>query len=158
MAIILGIDPGSRITGYGVIRLQGRQAHYVASGCIVTKETLFTDRLAEISQGIAEVVRRYSPEEAAIEQIFVKRNVATALKLGHARGVAIAAIAACAIPVAEYSTRKIKQTVVGYGGADKTQVQHMVKCLLHLTGEIASDAADALAVALCHVQNQLFLR
>lgn len=148
--IILGIDPGSRITGYGIVQTDGVRNIYLASGCINTTGKDLSLRLAQIYSGITEVVRLYSPDEAAIEQVFVNRNVNSALKLGHARGVAIAAVAMQKLKVAEYTPRRIKLSVVGYGAADKLQVQHMVKSLLNLSGKIAADAADALAVALCH--------
>lgn len=158
MTIILGIDPGSRITGYGIISSNGVRHQYIASGCIATQEKNFAQRLVQIFTGITEVIQLYKPQQVAVEEVFVNKNVMSALKLGQARGVAIVAAANHALPLAEYSTRFVKQTVVGTGGADKTQVQYMVKCLLNLAGKIAPDAADALAVAICHAQSQTYSR
>jgi crossover junction endodeoxyribonuclease RuvC len=150
MKTILGIDPGSRITGYGLIRSNGFQYRYVDSGCIrvVAKET--SSRLQEIFDGVRELIFKYQPEHVAIEQVFVHRNVSSALKLGQARGVAMVVPALHAIPVSEYSARQVKLAVVGYGAADKNQVSHMVKHLLALQGTPQTDASDALAIALCH--------
>jgi len=150
MAIILGIDPGSRITGFGVIRMNGRQVEYVASGCIRVKDAIVSDKLNQIFDCIAEVIQQYKPTEAAIEQVFMSKNADSALKLGQARGAAMVAMAQHALSVAEYSARQIKQSVVGTGGADKAQVQHMVTSLLGLSASPQADAADGLAVAICH--------
>lgn len=155
MTIILGIDPGSRITGYGVIKTEQSRYHYLASGCVrTTAAGSLADRLREIFAGISEIVQRYRPDTAAIEQVFVQHNIASALKLGQARGAAITAIASGFIEVAEYSPRQIKQAVVGYGAADKEQVQHMIQRLLNLSAMPPADAADALAVALCHAHTR----
>jgi crossover junction endodeoxyribonuclease RuvC len=150
MTIIVGIDPGSTITGYGVIRVEGNRQQYIASGCIRMKEEAIGQRLAEIHNGLRQVMELYQPQEAAIEQVFMHQNPGSAIKLGQARGVAIVAVSLSDISVAEYSARQIKQAVVGYGAAGKEQVQHMVKTLLNLSGTPQADAADALAVALCH--------
>jgi len=150
MAIILGIDPGSRVTGFGVIRMNGRQVEYVASGCIRVKDAIVSDKLNQIFDCIAEVIQQYKPTEAAIEQVFMAKNADSALKLGQARGAAMVAMAQHALSVAEYSARQIKQSVVGTGGADKVQVQHMVTSLLGLSASPQADAADGLAVAICH--------
>jgi crossover junction endodeoxyribonuclease RuvC len=150
MILILGIDPGSRITGYGIIKSEGSRQSYIGSGCIVTQSKDSSQRLKEIFTGISEVIQQHRPQEVAIEQVFVSHNVTSALKLGQARGAAIVAAASHSLTIAEYTTRRVKQSVVGYGGADKNQVQHMVKCLLNLSAKPAADAADALAVALCH--------
>jgi len=150
MSIIIGIDPGSRITGFGVIKMNGRNLEYVASGCIKVKEGILSDRLNQIFDCISEVVQEYKPDEAAIEQVFMSKNADSALKLGQARGAAMVAMAQHALVVAEYSARQIKQAVVGTGGADKTQVQHMVTSLLGLSASPQADAADGLAVAICH--------
>jgi crossover junction endodeoxyribonuclease RuvC len=158
MTTILGIDPGSRITGYGIIRVDGSRHVYVTSGCIRVREGELTVRLQQIFKGLQEVVQTYVPDEAAIEQVFFHRNAEAALKLGQARGAAIVALAATETPVAEYSARQIKQSVVGYGAAKKEQVQHMVRLLLNLTGIPQVDAADALAVALCHAQSRMLAR
>ncbi|MBU2977412.1 crossover junction endodeoxyribonuclease RuvC [Alteromonas sp. C1M14] len=152
--IILGIDPGSRITGYGVIARKQGKLVYLGSGCIRLKSDVLAERLAQIFAGVSEVIREFSPSQFAIEQVFMAKNPDSALKLGQARGAAIVAATQSAMPVAEYSARQIKQAVVGKGSAEKTQVQHMVKHLLKLPGTPQADAADALAVALCHAHTQ----
>lgn len=150
MSIILGIDPGSRITGFGLVNMTGRKVEYVASGCIRVKDGILADRLNQIFDCISEVVQQYKPDEAAIEQVFMSKNADSALKLGQARGAAMVAMAQHALVVAEYSARQIKQSVVGTGAADKSQVQHMVTSLLSLNATPQADAADGLAVAICH--------
>ncbi|KEA62064.1 Crossover junction endodeoxyribonuclease RuvC [Marinobacterium lacunae] len=152
--LILGIDPGSRITGYGVINVNGPRNEYVASGCIRIRGEELADRLKQVYAGVSEIIERYSPQEMAIEQVFMARNADSALKLGQARGVAVVAGANAGLPVAEYAARKVKQSVVGNGGADKTQVQIMVAHLLKLPGLPQADAADALAIALCHAHSR----
>ena len=152
--LILGIDPGSRITGYGVINCVGNHNEYVASGCIRIKGDELPERLQQVYMGVSEVIERYSPQEFAIEQVFMARNADSALKLGQARGVAIVAGTNAALPVYEYAARKVKQSVVGNGSADKAQVQHMVAHILKLPGLPQSDAADALAIALCHAHTR----
>jgi crossover junction endodeoxyribonuclease RuvC len=151
--IILGIDPGSIKTGFGLIQSDGNQHKYIASGCIRIAGKDFPKRLQQIFTDITEIIKTYQPHKAAIEQVFMHINANSALKLGQARGAAITALVAQNLPVAEYSARQIKQAIVGYGAATKTQIQHMVKKLLNLKGEIAEDAADALAIALCHAHN-----
>ena len=153
MAIILGIDPGSRITGYGVIAQQGHKLTYIGSGCIRVNADTLADKLHIIFNGVSEVITQFKPAQFAIEQVFMARNPDSALKLGQARGAAIVAATTNQLPVAEYSARQIKQAVVGTGGADKTQVQAMVKSILKLPGTPQADAADALAVAICHVHS-----
>lgn len=148
MAIILGIDPGSRITGYGVIRVEKSRHVYLTSGSLHVKGENISDRLQYIHQELQKIIQTYQPIEAAIEQVFMHQNPGSALKLGQARGAAIVAMKN--IPVAEYSARQIKQAVVGHGAAKKEQVQHMVRVLLNLSGMPEFDAADALAIALCH--------
>ncbi|MCU7555216.1 crossover junction endodeoxyribonuclease RuvC [Alteromonas sp. ASW11-19] len=152
--IILGIDPGSRITGYGLIARKQGKLCYVASGCIRVGTNELPERLNNIFIGIGDIIRQFKPQQFAIEQVFMAKNPDSALKLGQARGAAIVAASQAALPVAEYSARQIKQAVVGKGGADKTQVQHMVKHLLQLPGTPQADAADALAVALCHAHTE----
>jgi crossover junction endodeoxyribonuclease RuvC len=147
---ILGIDPGSRVTGFGLIQIDKREAFYLASGCIRVKAETVDLRLKEIFEGLHEVIDTFAPDEAAIEQIFMHKSPDSALKLGQARGVAIVGLATRGLSVAEYSARQIKQAVVGYGAADKAQVMHMVQTLLKINRPLKSDAADALAVALCH--------
>ena len=148
---VIGIDPGSRLTGYGVVEVQGRQLTYIGSGCIKLGSKPKPDRLAEIYRGVTELITEHGAEELAIEQVFVARNPASALKLGQARGVAIAAAVANGLPVHEYAARHVKLAVVGTGRATKGQVQHMVRTLLNLNGTPTADAADALAIAICHV-------
>ncbi|MCY7295147.1 crossover junction endodeoxyribonuclease RuvC [Alteromonas sp. a30] len=154
MAIILGIDPGSRVTGYGVIRQIGGKSEYLASGCIRLKAEELAPRLKQIFNGVTEIIEQFQPDFFAIEQVFMAKNPDSALKLGQARGAAIVAATMKDLPVAEYSARQIKQSVVGKGSAEKTQVQHMVVHLLKLSSTPQSDAADALAVALCHNHTQ----
>jgi len=151
MPIILGIDPGSRVTGYGIIREddQGKM-HYLDSGCIRTSEGELSHKLLEIFNGICQLMEEYTPDEVAIEEVFMHNNASSALKLGHARGVAMVACASHRVNVSEYSPREIKQSLVGYGAAEKEQVKHMVVSLLMLSSSPQSDAADALAIAICH--------
>ena len=151
---ILGIDPGSRVTGYGIIHVSGFNYSYVASGCIRIKSEDFPEKLKEIYVGIDAIITEYQPDNAAIEQVFVKINVGGALKLGQARGAAICACVMQSLKVGEYSPNQIKKSVVGRGHATKEQVQHMVKTQLNLNKTPPSDAADALAIALCHAQTQ----
>lgn len=127
MPIILGVDPGSRITGYGVIQCQGRQQIYLGSGCIRTQSDDLPSRLKVIFDGISEIIRQYQPDEFAIERVFLAKNADSALKLGQARGAAIVAATNAQLPVAEYSATQIKNAVVGTGRAQKSQVQHMVQ-------------------------------
>lgn len=154
MAIILGIDPGSRITGYGVIQRVGRQQQYLGSGCIRMQGDAFAPRLQQIFDGVSQLILQYKPDMFAIEQVFMAKNPDSALKLGQARGAAIVAASNQGLDVAEYSARQIKQSVVGNGNAQKTQVQHMVTFILKLPGTPQADAADALAVALCHSHSE----
>jgi crossover junction endodeoxyribonuclease RuvC len=148
---ILGIDPGLRITGFGVIDKTGQKLAYVASGCIKTNEhQSLPERIKTIIDGIAEVVASYHPHQAAIEKVFVNVNPQSTLLLGQARGAAIAALVAQGLPVAEYTALQLKQAVVGHGKAAKEQVQAMVVRLLSLPGEPSADAADALGCAICH--------
>ena len=150
---ILGIDPGSRITGFGVIEIYRRKAVYVTSGCIRTKLKDLPSRLHEIYTSINQIIAEYQPTVSAIEQVFVHRNPASAIKLAQARGVAIIACMQQGLLVNEYAPTQIKQAIVGKGHAEKIQVQHMVKVLLSLHGSPQEDAADALAIALCHAHN-----
>ncbi len=150
MTRILGIDPGSRVTGFGVIDVIANQISYVASGCIRADDAALAGRLKVIYDGVYEVVASYQPDETVIENIFMHRNASSALKLGQARGAAICALASHSLPIHEYSPNQIKQAVVGRGHASKDQVQHMVQALLKLTQSPQADAADALACAICH--------
>ena len=149
---VLGVDPGARVTGYGLVDHDGRRAEYVASGCIRSATGSFHARLADIYKGIEAIIDSYAPAEVAIEEVFVARNAGSALKLGQARGAAVAAAVAKDVPVAGYAARRVKQAVTGTGSASKEQVQHMVATLLALDARPPSDAADALAVALCHAR------
>ncbi|MBF0470385.1 MAG: crossover junction endodeoxyribonuclease RuvC [Gammaproteobacteria bacterium] len=147
---ILGIDPGSRITGYGVIDIIRNRSRYVESGAIHTTDERIPQRLKEIFDGILTVLDHFEPTEIAIERLFLHRNPDSALKLGQARGAAICAVMSREIAISEYSPAEIKKAVVGKGNAKKEQVQHMITALLQLSATPQSDAADALAVALCH--------
>lgn len=148
--LILGIDPGSITLGYGIVQQQRNSATYVASGCIRVGKQEWPQRLRQIYLDLSQIILQYKPQQVAIEKVFVHKNASSALKLGQARGAAIVAAAIHELLVAEYSAREVKQAVVGYGNADKTQVQHMVKAILNLNDVPQADAADALAVALCH--------
>lgn len=157
MSLILGIDPGSVKTGFGLINSLGGRQEYVASGVIRLPKIELTDRLQLIFQEVSEVITEYCPQEVAIEQVFMSKSAGSALKLGQARGAAIVAATSNRLPVAEYEARKVKQSVVGNGAADKFQVQHMIKHLLKLSALPQEDAADALGVALCHANTQRHL-
>lgn len=157
MRRILGIDPGSRITGYGVIESDGSRSVHIASGCIRLEQTELPERLGEIYRAVSQVIADYAPTEMAVEEVFVSKNPSSALKLGHARGAAVCAGVMAGLPIAEYTPRRIKQTVVGTGAADKEQVQHMIKLILQLEGKLAADQADALAVAISHAHSSVTL-
>ena len=148
---VLGIDPGSRSTGYGVLEISNRRVHYVASGCISAQENELPNRLGTIFRGITQIIAEFAPATMAIESVFMAKNAASALKLGQAQGVAIAAGVSRELLVFEYGARQVKLAVVGTGRANKEQVAHMVRVLLQLPGTPKADAADALAIALCHV-------
>jgi len=147
---ILGIDPGLRVTGFGVLEKHGQQLQYVASGCIKTPEGELPERLKVILQSLSEVIAQHQPEQVAVEKVFVNVNPQSTLLLGQARGAAICAAVLAALPVAEYTALQVKQAVVGNGHANKEQVQEMVKRLLNLSGTPSPDAADALACAIAH--------
>lgn len=158
MTRILGIDPGSRTTGYGIVEIPSdatpsarEKLKYITSGCIKSGTGEMPERLGIIYEGLREIVKEFQPDQVAIERVFMAKNPSSALKLGQARGVAIAAVVASKLSVAEYAAREVKLAVTGTGGADKAQVQHMVRVLLKLAGTPAEDAADALAIAICHV-------
>lgn len=155
---ILGIDPGSRLTGYGVLDCQGQDASYVASGSVRTAEGPFPERLKLIFRSIGDIVAEYRPQVVAVESVFMHRNAASALKLGHARSAAICATFELDLQVFEYAPREIKQAVVGSGAATKEQIQHMIRHLLRLEGDPSADAADALAAALCHANQRRMQR
>ena len=147
---VLGIDPGSQCTGFGVVDATGPRLAYVASGVIRTQQGEFSVRLCEIFRCVRTVVAQYRPQEIAIERVFVNRNPDSALKLGQARGAAICGTVDANAEIFEYATRQIKQAVVGTGSAEKAQVQLMMRSILKLDGPVAADAADALAAAVCH--------
>jgi len=146
---ILGLDPGSRRTGFGVIECRGQELRVVAHGCLNVAAAAPTRRLRLIFEGLKALVCEHAPAEVAVERVFVSRNPDSALKLGQARGAALCAIPA-GVPVFEYAARAVKLAVVGSGGAEKFQVAHMMRVLLALTERPGADAADALAVAVCH--------
>jgi crossover junction endodeoxyribonuclease RuvC len=154
MLRILGLDPGSRVTGYGVVDAGRSGVRYVASGCIRVGNGAMAGRLLEIQRHVAELVDTYAPGEVAIERVFMHRNPDSALKLGQARGAALCGACHSGAEVFEYAPRAIKQTITGTGAAEKKQVQHMIKALLAVEGRIGSDAADALAIALCHAHHR----
>ncbi|MEZ5549333.1 MAG: crossover junction endodeoxyribonuclease RuvC [Pseudomonadales bacterium] len=154
MTRLIGIDPGSRLTGYGVIDVGRGGLVYVASGCIRTPTGPMPERLAEIYRAMSSLILEHQPAELAIEEVFLAKNPASALKLGQARGVAIAAGVAHGLQIHEYAARRVKQNIVGSGRASKEQVQHMVRVLLDLPGAPQADAADALAIAICHVNTR----
>lgn len=147
---VLGVDPGSRITGYGVIEAEKNQVRFVDCGIIKVNGDDFSVRLKQIFDALGTVIAELDPDEMAIEKVFVHRNVTSALKLGQARGAALLAAATRGLDVFEYSPNEIKQAVTGRGHADKTQIQHMIRVLMGLREAPSADAADALAVAICH--------
>ena len=152
--IILGIDPGSRKTGYGLINAVGNKLEYIDCGVIKLPDGPLPERLKIIAAELGDVICRFSPQAASVEQVFLSNNASSALKLGQARGAAIVAAMQNEVPVSEYSAKQIKQAVVGGGGADKAQVQYMVRLLLKLDFNPQEDAADALAAAVCHAHTQ----
>lgn len=151
---ILGIDPGSRITGYGLIEKRGNRLLHIDNGAIITRsEMALADRLKVIYDGLCRVIETYTPETVAVEQIFLSNNALSALKLGHARGAVLLAGVNHDLPVHEYTALQVKSAVVGYGKAEKIQVQQMVRTLLGLPEIAQQDASDALAVAICHAHS-----
>ena len=153
MIRVIGIDPGSRITGYGLVDTDGFRHKYVSSGFIQIKADTLSDKLGIIFSEVSKIVSTWQPESMAIEQVFVKHNVDSALKLGQARGAAICAGVQAELPIGEYTPRAIKKAVVGSGAADKQQIQHMIQRLLSLDELPQSDEADALAIAICHAHH-----
>ena len=149
---ILGLDPGSRRTGFGVIAVEGPESRCLAHGRIEVEGLPVAERLARIHAGVAELVAQWAPDEVAVERVFVGRNVDSALKLGQARGAALAALGG--LELAEYAPRAVKLATVGFGAADKLQVSHMMRAMLKVEGKLTADAADALAIAVCHAQHR----
>lgn len=154
MTRILGIDPGSLSTGYGIIDSQGQTLKYVICGNIRTRGGGIAERLTEIYFAIGAVVEEHSPDEVAVERAFVHKNADSALKLGQARAAAICGTLARKLPLHEYSPKEVKLAVVGSGAAGKEQVQHMMRVILGLKGELQADSADALAIAVCHAHSR----
>ena len=148
---ILGIDPGSRVTGVGVVELEGHSLRHVHSACIRAGDGDLGGRLATIYSGVSEVIQDWRPQSAAVERVFLASNPHAALILGHARGSAMLAAVNHGLPISDYSALEIKRSVVGTGGAAKEQVQHMVRVLLSMDHKPPIDAADALACAICHL-------
>ncbi|OOS23682.1 crossover junction endodeoxyribonuclease RuvC [Moraxella pluranimalium] len=158
MTLIIGIDPGSRMTGYGIVSTEGDKITFLDAGTIRTNSTEMSERIAQIFSGITRIVTHYQkysdkPMHAAVEQVFMASNPDSALKLGQARGAAIAALTALDLSVSEYTARQIKQAVCGYGAADKDQVSAMVCRILSLEVIPQQDAADGLACAICHAHS-----
>ncbi|MBJ6726917.1 crossover junction endodeoxyribonuclease RuvC [Geomesophilobacter sediminis] len=152
--VILGIDPGSRITGYGIISKQGNRLIHIDNGAIFTQSAKdFPQRLDKIYRGLSDIIAEFRPQAIAVENVFLAKNAQSALKLGQARGAAIVAAVSVGLPVFEYTALQVKQAVVGTGRAEKTQVQQMIKALLNLPEVAQEDASDALAVAVCHAHS-----
>ena len=150
---ILGLDPGSRCTGYGLVDCVSGDSFHVAHGCVIARDGPLAERLRMIFEAVERLIAEHRPDEIAVERVFVNRNVDSALKLGQARGAALSAVPR-GTPVFEYAPRAIKMSIVGFGAADKRQVAHMMRALLSLAGSIAADATDALAVAVCHAHSR----
>jgi crossover junction endodeoxyribonuclease RuvC len=156
--IILGIDPGTQTTGYGLIKKEGRNIKHIDNGVISPGAKLPLDqKLSHIFIGLEKIIDRYKPDEVAVEEVFMATNAKSALILGHARGVAMLAASRKGLKVCEYSTREIKKALVGYGNAEKNQVAMMVKTLLKLPEVAAPDASDALAAAICHAHSLVII-
>ncbi|MEM8844953.1 MAG: crossover junction endodeoxyribonuclease RuvC [Pseudomonadota bacterium] len=155
MIRIIGIDPGSVKTGYGIIESNGQQSRYIESGFIKLPKDSIPLKLGQIFSQLNTIIAKQQPEHMAVEQVFLSKNAASALKLGHARGAAITAGVNLNIPVFEYSAKAVKQSTVGYGAASKEQIQHMILRLLNIRKVLQEDEADALAVALCHAHTGL---
>ena len=151
--IILGIDPGSRLTGYGLIDFRDNRLGYIDSGFIKVEGEQFAERLGNIFERLSTVIAQHQPQQMSIEKVFMHKNADSALKLGQARGAAICAGHQAGLEVFEYAPREVKLTVVGQGGADKSQVAHMIRHILSLPQELQADEADALALAVCHAQH-----
>jgi crossover junction endodeoxyribonuclease RuvC len=154
---ILGIDPGSRVTGYGVVETDGTRTVHLAGGRIVPQGESLGERLRGVFEGIRRVLEEHAPQEVAVEDVFVARNASSALKLGQARAAAVLPAVLDGLPLYEYTPARVKQAVTGHGRADKAQVQHMVRLLLGLAEALPEDVADGLAVALCHAHTRTTL-
>ena len=155
MVRIIGLDPGLRNTGWGVIEAEGTRLIYVADGAVHSDaEAPFAERLLQIHEQVLRVLKEFTPDEAAIEETFVNMDARATLKLGQARGAVMLAPAALRIPVAEYAPNQVKKSVVGAGHAEKQQVKHMVKVLLPKAALKTADSTDALAIAICHAQHR----
>jgi crossover junction endodeoxyribonuclease RuvC len=150
---ILGVDPGSRRTGFGIIECRGTDYVHVAHGCLNVGGAVMAERLRLIFDGLQTLIDEHQPAEVAVERVFVNRNVESALKLGQARGAALCAVPK-GIPVFEYAPRAVKMALVGSGAAEKSQVAHMIVTLLRLSERIGPDASDALAIAVCHAHSR----
>lgn len=153
MIRVLGIDPGSIKTGYGILDSEGNRLRHIDHGLVKPKQTEFTGRLHELFMGMSDVIVKYQPDVVAIEDVFMAKNASSALKLGQARGALIAACCHAGLKVHTYSPTAVKQSVVGFGRAEKHQVQHMIQRILSYQEKMAEDAADALAVAVCHAHH-----
>lgn len=155
MPILLGLDPGLRFTGWGLIHAEGNRLRHIADGVIATRNEMpVPERLKTLHDALADLLARHRPDEAAVEETYVNRNGSATLKLGYARGVALLAPALAGVPVREYAAKTVKMAVVGTGGAEKAQVEMMVRRLLPGATITRSDAADALAVAICHAHHR----
>ncbi len=153
--LVLGIDPGTALCGYGLVRADGDEMSLVAYGAVSTPAKMpLAERLLQIHQELRDLIASHHPESAAVEKLFFSKNTRTALAVGHARGVVLLSAAEAGLPVYEYTPNEVKQAIVGYGGADKNQMQQMVRMLLHLDFvPEPDDAADAVAIAICHIQS-----
>lgn len=153
---VLGIDPGSHTTGYGLVEKKGSQLIHIDNGCLTTKKTQsLPERLFSIYQGLLKIIETYQPTMVAIEEVFFSKNVSSSLRLGEARGIALLAAQKNQLAIQEYSTRVVKQAITGYGNASKEQIQDMVRRLLKLPQMAQEDASDALALAICHLNSCL---
>jgi crossover junction endodeoxyribonuclease RuvC len=152
--VVLGLDPGSLATGWGVVRIVGNEVEHLAHGVVVVRGVAFPERLGLIHRAVATVVTTHAPDEVAVERVFMNRNVEAALKLGQARGAALAAALGGGCPVSEHAATQVKLALTGTGRAEKVQVQHMVREILGLGLPLPADAADALAVAICHAHQR----
>ena len=156
---VLGVDPGSRITGYGLLEEQNREISFIEAGLVKPPEKMpFSQKIHRIFQGLVEILERSAPDAVAVEDLFYAKNARSSLKLGHARGAALIAAGQHNIPVFEYTPLEIKKSVVGYGRADKEQVRSMVSMMLQLKKQVPLDASDALAAAICHINSSRLRR